>query len=173
MPGLSMTASSAIEIGSVSMPDSWSVGAMTWDGLTDTLNSQRTPAPRRCCFERSGTVTGATEQDGVRPEESSLRYAEQAGERGRRAGAAWAEESAEYLDLQRLAAIAVQRGVDDEQAGYWVVSTILGERHLSRREIAAFRETFGLEHDDADAQNQEYWRGFLQSALEVFEEVEI
>jgi hypothetical protein len=118
-------------------------------------------------------LTNATEQAGVRPEESSLRYFEQAGERGRRAGAAWAEESAEYLDLKRLAAIAVRRGLDDEQAGYWVVSTILGERHLSRREVAAFCETFGLQHDDADAQNREYWRGFVQSALEVFEEVEI
>lgn len=118
-------------------------------------------------------MTNATEQAGVRSEESSLRYLEQAGERGRRAGAAWAEESAEYLDLKRLAAIAVQRGFDDEQAGYWVVSTILGERHLTSREIAAFCETFGLEHDGADAQNREYWRGFVQSALQAFEDVEI
>ncbi|MCX7054389.1 MAG: hypothetical protein NTU56_09280 [Proteobacteria bacterium] len=102
-----------------------------------------------------------------------MRFFEQAGERGRRAGATWAEESAEYLELKRLASIAVHRGFDGEQAGYRVVSTILGERHLSRRDIAAFRETFGLEHDDADAQNREYWRGFVQSALEVFEEVAI
>jgi hypothetical protein len=102
-----------------------------------------------------------------------VRYFEQAGVRGRRAGAAWAEESAEYLDLKRLAAIATQRGIDDEQAGYWVVSTILGERHMSSREIAAFCETFGLGHDDADAQNRDFWRGFVQSALEVFEDVEI
>lgn len=118
-------------------------------------------------------MTNATEQAGVRHEESRLRYVEQAGDRGRRAGATWAEKSAEYLDLKRLAAIAVHRGFDGEQAGYRVVSTILGERHLSRMEIAAFRETFGLEHDDADAQNREYWCGFVQSALEAFEEVEI
>jgi len=118
-------------------------------------------------------VTNATEQAGVRPEESRLRYFEQAGERGRRAGAAWAEKSAEYLELKRLAAIAVHRGFEGEQAGYRIVNTILGERHLSRREVAAFLETFGLEHDDADAQNREYWRGFAQSALEAFEAVEI
>jgi hypothetical protein len=109
----------------------------------------------------------------VRPEESGFRHFEQAGDRGRRAGAAWAEDSAEYLDLKRLAAIAAHRGFDGEQAGYRIVNTILGERHLSTREVAAFLETFGLEHDDVDAQNREYWRGFLQSALEAFEEVEI
>jgi hypothetical protein len=118
-------------------------------------------------------VRSATEQAGVRPEERRLNYFEQAGERGRRAGATWAEESAEYLDLKRLASIAMHRGFDGEQAGYRVVCTILGERHLSRTEIAAFRETFGLEHDDADAQSREYWCGFVQSALEAFEEVEI
>jgi hypothetical protein len=118
-------------------------------------------------------VTNATEQAGVKADESRLRYFEQAGERGRRAGATWAETSAEYLELKRLAAIAVHRGFDGEQAGYRIVNTILGERHLSRREVAAFLETFGLEHDDADAQNREYWRGFAQSALEAFETVEI
>jgi hypothetical protein len=118
-------------------------------------------------------VTNATEQSGARPEESRLRYVEQAGERGRQAGAAWAAELAEYLELKRLAAIAVYGGFDDEQAGYRIVSTILGERHLSRGEIAVFRETFGLEDDDADAQNREYWRGFVESALEAFEKVEI
>jgi hypothetical protein len=118
-------------------------------------------------------VTNATEQGGVRPEESGFRYVDQAGDRGRRAGAIWAEQSAEYLDLKRLAAIAEQQGFDGEQAGYGIVNTILGERHLSTREVAALLETFGLEHDDADAQNREYWRGFLQSALEAFEEVEI
>jgi hypothetical protein len=118
-------------------------------------------------------VRNATEQAGVRPEESRLRYLEQTGERGRRAGATWAEQSAEYLDLKRLASIAMHRGFDGEQVGYRVVCTILGERHLSRTEIATFRETFGLEHDDADAQSREYWCGFVQSALEAFEEVEI
>ena len=118
-------------------------------------------------------MTNATEQAGVRPEESRLRCFDQAGERGRQAGAAWAEDSAEYLDLKRLAAIAAHRGFDGDQAGYRVVSTILGERQLTRREIAAFRETFGLEHDDADTQNREYWRGFVQSALEAFEEFAI
>jgi hypothetical protein len=102
-----------------------------------------------------------------------LRYFEQAGDRGRRAGAAWAEESAEYLELKRLAAIAVHRGFDGEQAGYGIVNTILGERHLSTKEVAEFLAALGLGHDDADAQNREYWRGFLQSALEAFEEVEI
>ena len=118
-------------------------------------------------------MTNATEQAGVRPEESRLQCLDQAGERGRQAGAAWAEESAEYLDLKRLAAIAAHHGFDGDQAGYRVVSTILGERHLTRKEIAAFRETFGLEHDDADTQNREYWRGFVQSALEAYEEFAI
>lgn len=118
-------------------------------------------------------MTNATEQAGVRPEGSGFRYFNPAGDRGRRAGAAWAEQSAEYLDLKRLAVIAVQQGFDGEQAGYRIVNAILGERHLSTREVAASLETFGLEQDDADAQNREYWRGFLQSALEAFEEVEI
>jgi hypothetical protein len=118
-------------------------------------------------------VTNATEQAGVRPEEGSLRYVEQAGERGRQAGAAWAEETAEYLELKRLAVIAMRREFYGEQAGYRVVSTITGERQLRRRDIAAFREAFGIEHDDDDAQNSEYWCGFVQSALEAFEEVEI
>jgi hypothetical protein len=109
----------------------------------------------------------------VRPEESGFRCLDQAGERGRQAGAAWAEDSAEYLDLKRLAAIAARRGFDGDQAGYRVVSTILGERHLTMREISAFRETFGLEHDDTDTQSREYWRGFVQSALEAFDEFAI
>lgn len=113
------------------------------------------------------------EQAGASPAETGSRYLEQAGERGRQAGAAWAEESAEYLDLKRLAEIAANRGFDGDQAGYRVVSTILGERHLTRTEIAEFRETFGLEHDDADTDNREYWRGFVQSALEAFEELAI
>jgi len=118
-------------------------------------------------------VTDATEQAGVRSGERRLKYLEQAGERGRRAGATWAENSAEYLELKRLATIAVHWGFEGEKAGYWIVSTILGERHLSRREFAAFLKTCGLEHDDADAQNREYWCGFAQSALEAFEAVEI
>jgi hypothetical protein len=39
--------------------------------------------------------------------------------------------------------------------------------------MAAFRDTFGLECDDADTQSQEYWRGFAQSALEAFDEFAI
>ena len=118
-------------------------------------------------------MTNATEHAGVRPAKSGLRCFDQAGERGRQAGAAWAEDSAEYLELKRLAAIAARRGFDDDHAGYRVVSTILGERHLTRREMAAFRDTFGLECDDADTQSQEYWRGFAQSALEAFDEFAI
>jgi hypothetical protein len=118
-------------------------------------------------------VTSATGQAGLRLDESRSRCFDQAGERGRQAGAAWAEESAEYLDLKRLAAIAAHRGFDGDQTGYRVVSTILGERHLTRREVAAFRETFGLEPDDADTQNRDYWQGFVQSALEAFEEFAI
>jgi hypothetical protein len=118
-------------------------------------------------------MTSATEQAGATLADSGVRCLDQAGERGRQAGAAWAEGSAEYLDLKRLAAIAAHRGFDGDQAGYRVVSTILGERHLTRREIAAFRDTFGLGHDDADSQSHEYWRGFVQSALEAFEEFAI
>lgn len=118
-------------------------------------------------------MTNAAERAGVMSDKGRLRYFEQAGERGRQAGAAWAEESAEYLDLKRLAAIAAHHGFDGDQAGYRVVSTILGERHLTRKEIAAFRETFGLAHDDADTQNREYWRGFVQSALEAYDEFAI
>ena len=118
-------------------------------------------------------MTSASELAGVWPEESRFRCLDQAGERGRQAGAVWAEDSAEYLDLKRLAAIAARRGFDDDHAGYRVVSAILGERHLTRREIAAFRDTFGLEYDDADTQSREYWQGFVQSALEAFDEFAI
>jgi hypothetical protein len=95
------------------------------------------------------------------------------GERGRQAGAVWAEESVQYLDLKRLAAIAAGRGFDDDHAGYRVVSAILGERHLTRMEIAAFRDIFGLEYDDADTQSRQFWRGFVHSALESFDEFAI
>jgi len=118
-------------------------------------------------------VASATEQTDVRPGENRLKYVEQAGERGRRAGATWAENSAEYLELKRLAEIAMRRGFEGEQAGYRVLNLILGERHLSRKDVAAFLATYGLEHDDADAQSPEYWRGFAQSALEAFEAVKI
>ena len=118
-------------------------------------------------------MTNAAGPTGVMLVASGVRYLDQAGERGRQAGAAWADDSAEYLDLKRLAAIAAHHGFDGDQAGYRVVSTILGERHLTRKEIAAFRETFGLAHDDADTQNREYWRGFVQSALEAYEEFAI
>ena len=118
-------------------------------------------------------MTNAAGPTGVILVASGLRHLDQAGERGRQAGAAWADDSAEYLDLKRLAAIAAHHGFDGDQAGYRVVSTILGERHLTRKEIAAFRETFGLAHDDADTQNREYWRGFVQSALEAFDEFAI
>lgn len=118
-------------------------------------------------------MTNAAGPTGVMLVASGVRYLDQVGERGRQAGAAWAEDSAEYLDLKRLAAIAAHHGFDGDQAGYRVVSTILGERHLTRKEIAAFRETFGLAHDDADTQNREYWRGFVQSALEAYEEFAI
>jgi hypothetical protein len=118
-------------------------------------------------------VTSATGQTGARLADSGSRCFDQAGERGRQAGAAWAEESAEYLDLKRLVAIAAHHGFDGDLAGYRVVSTILGERHLTRQELAAFRETFGLAHDDADTQNREYWRGFVQSALDAYDEFAI
>lgn len=97
----------------------------------------------------------------------------QAGERGRRAGAIWAAESAEYLDLKHLASLAASGGFDDERAGYRVVCTVCGERQLSLAETAEFRGTFGLDDDDADQQPAEYWQGFVQGALDAFELLEI
>ena len=118
-------------------------------------------------------MTYATRQIGVQPDEHRPGRLEQADYRGRQAGAAWAAEFAEYLELKRLAAIAVHGVVGDEQTGYRVVGAIRGERQLSRGELAAFRETFGLDDDDADAQNRDYWKGFIESALDAFEKVEI
>ena len=118
-------------------------------------------------------MSHATDRAGVRPEQIPLRHVAAADERGRRAGAAWAAEFAEYLELKRLAALAARGVAGDEQAGYRVVGAIRGERQLSRAEFAAFRETFGIDDDDADAQNQEFWEGFIESALDAFARVEI
>lgn len=118
-------------------------------------------------------MTSVTERSSARLAGGAAGFVARANERGRQAGAAWATDMAEYLDLKRLAAIAVRGGVDDARAGYRVVSTIRGERQLNSDEIAVFRETFGLGDDDADVQSMEFWQGFVQSALEAFEQVEI
>jgi hypothetical protein len=118
-------------------------------------------------------VTNATGRGGARRGASTVGFVVQNRERGRQAGAAWSAELAEYLDLKRLAEIAERGGFDDERAGYRVVSAIRGERYLSGEEIEAFREIFGFDNVDAETHSREYWLGFVQSALEAFDEVEI
>jgi len=118
-------------------------------------------------------MTDATERVAMGLAAGTMRYGQQAGERGRYAGAAWAAEIAEYLQLKRLAAVAAYLKFDDEQAGYKVVNTILGERIWTAREIAEFREILGLDDGEFDADSRDYWQGFVEGALEVFETVAI
>ena len=109
------------------------------------------------------TVTAG--QVSTQPIGRNVQRGAQAAERGRRVGAAWAADSAEYVELKRLAAVAAHLRFDDKQVGYRVVRAILGERMLSAAEIAT-------NDDDVRAESGDYWQGFVDSALDVFENVE-
>ena len=117
------------------------------------------------------TVTSG--QASTQPVGRNVQRGAQEAERGRRIGAAWAADSAEYVELKRLAAVAAHLRFDDKQVGYRVVRAILGERMLSGPEIATFRESIGIGNDDdVRAESGDYWQGFVDSALDVFENVE-
>ena len=118
-------------------------------------------------------MTHATERAGTRPAESMVTYGKRAFERGRRVGAAWAANTADYVELKRLAAIAVYLPLNDGLAGYRVISAILGEQSLTGPGMAEFFESIGIgDHDDPEVESGDYWEGFVESVLEVFENVE-
>ena len=95
---------------------------------------------------------------------------------GSGAASAGPGHAADRLNSETLAALArqISRGEDhvtaDQLAAIDALDT--GVRGGPEPEDIT-RETFGLEHDAADTQNREYWRGFVQSALDAFEEFAI
>lgn len=118
-------------------------------------------------------MTNAALRRGEWPRAGTIRVLDPDGDRGRAAGAAWAADTAENVELKRLAAIAVHLRFDDEQIGSRIVSAILGERHLSKAELVEFRGIVGLDDDDAVVESGAYWSGFVDGALELFDRVEL
>jgi hypothetical protein len=94
------------------------------------------------------------------------------GERGRRAGIAWATGPAEYFELKRLAA-ARDRLVfatgDGLREILGVVSS--GRDALARADINDFRDVLVLA--GAAAASAAFWTGFVEGAIAVFYEIAI
>jgi len=96
--------------------------------------------------------------------------------RGQADGTEWAMESAEYGELKRLA--DGWQGVEstetnDAYGAPGVFQRMISEdRKADRSDVSAFWTDLGKEDDDPDAYSAEYWDGFIEGALEVFEKID-
>lgn len=111
-----------------------------------------------------------------RLKKSKLAYAAEGYDRGHAAGVLWAQDTAEYGELKRLSnewESAETTETDDAYGSPGVfLRMISGEDQLTRTEVDDLLANVGLDKRDDDAYSPDYWDGFVEGALEVFDKVE-
>ena len=127
---------------------------------------------------RTKTMTSAMERASERLKVSKFEYVEKAHERGRSAGAYWAADRAEYGELKRLADSADQLTdldtIDALGAPGIVIRVIESEAEFAgRQSIADFWVNLGFDKNDDDLYSAAWWEGFVEGAVELFDNVDI
>jgi hypothetical protein len=108
---------------------------------------------------------------------SKVDYEGEAHERGHEDGVRWAMERAEYAELKRLSEawpqVDTTETIDALGAPGVFLRMILDEDDFGgRQSIEDFWTNLGKDSRDQDAYSFQYWDGFGEGALEVFEKVE-
>lgn len=118
-------------------------------------------------------MNSAAERAIERLRSSKAEFMDDAKERGRGVGAAWATDTAEYEELKRLADARIEGLETNNRMGPgFIVAAIDPDRCTSRSDVVAFWESLGFDRRDPDLDWAEFWEGFAEGAVEVFEPVE-
>jgi hypothetical protein len=109
-----------------------------------------------------------------RLKKSKVAFSEQARTRGLADGSRWAMEIADYGELRELARRWNDLEFDDDQdAAFTFVQAISAGRQVGSMERTSLLIQIGKDAPgDTDATSSAYWKGFGESALEVFEKVD-
>ena len=124
---------------------------------------------------RKATLKGNTMQATIqRLKASKEAYAKEGAERGRNAGATWASQNAEYGELKLLDDNWQQVESCETDDAFGAPGVFLGMigMDVGRQDINEFWSNLGFEVNDPDQYSAEWWDGFVEGALEVFQEVE-
>jgi hypothetical protein len=109
--------------------------------------------------------------------QSKVEFLGAAQERGKADGTRWAMETADYGELKRLADNWPQcetTETTDALGAPGVFLNLISEddERCDRMDIDDFWVNLGKESRDEDAYSAQYWDGFVEGALEVFEKVD-
>jgi hypothetical protein len=106
-------------------------------------------------------------------------YVADASERGRRAGLAWAADKATFDQLRNLSEADGQYSIDDDhQAAKMVCWAAMDQTDVlddepgpepTEDEVGSFCLDVGVNFRDATS--SEFWEGFVEAAIEVYEQV--
>ncbi|MCE7902874.1 MAG: hypothetical protein DYH20_09540 [Gammaproteobacteria bacterium PRO9] len=146
-------------------------GAVNWSGIAaDAFRAEILKVKARASARRGNAMCEVRE----RLEESRQRYLKEAAERGHADGTKWAMVTAEYGELKRLddawPAVGSCDTSDAMGAPGVFLRIIKGDDCSQRSDIDDFWSALGKDDNDDDCYSAEYWDGFVEGALEVFEE---
>jgi hypothetical protein len=123
---------------------------------------------------RSKMMMTVVERAAARLKLSKAEYVNEAQERGRAAGAEWAADDATYGQLKALA----DSGADDFETndalgppGIFV--RIVDDDFIGRASLEDFWQNLGYDLHDDDLYAADFWAGFAEGALEVFEKADV
>jgi hypothetical protein len=107
---------------------------------------------------------------------SKKQFEDLARDRGHAEGVAWAQESADFAELKSLSKVwplTESCETEDALGAPGVFLRMISEGRLGdRQDINDFWTNLGHEGGDQDQYSHQFWDGFTEGALEVFEQVE-
>ena len=154
------------------------------DALGESINWSATAAEAfRAEIERSKVRRARTEGKQMsaalkRLATSKAEYEAEARDRGHADGTKWAMGKAEYGQLKNLAQhwpnteTTAPTGINDAFGPAGVFQWMIQGDSASRTDIEAFWVDLWKEPTDPDRGSAEYWDGFVEGALEVFEKLD-
>lgn len=102
-------------------------------------------------------------------------FLEEAKERGRSEGTSWAMHQAEYAELQRLATDWEQMESTETGDAFGAPGVFLriiaADGHVDRQDIDDFWTNLDAEVPE-DQYSSDFWDGFIEGALEVFDQLD-
>jgi hypothetical protein len=151
------------------------------DALGESINWSATAAEAfRAEVERGKVRRARTEGKQMnaalkRLKMSKAKHEAEAQDRGHKDGSKWAMESANYGELKNLAQHwpAIESTETNNALGPpGVFQRMLKGDGVSRIDVDGFWTNLWKARDDSDEYSSEYWDGFVEGALEVFEKID-
>ena len=154
------------------LPDELHQRLAEWEENWSAVCREAIAAHVRKLELRKNTMLSATERAKERLKISKQEFTDEALERGREIGATWAADDAEYWQLKALA----DSGIDDCETidalgPPGVVVPVIDNDYIGRTSIENFWQNLGYDLNDPDLYSAEFWLGFVDGAVELFEEV--